>query len=623
MWRFRNLSNHAFKVLAIAGSVFFTGYLLGSSAYIASLEHHIELFADISEVFLSFSIFSIILYTYSKSRDNHSLFLGATFLVIGLLNLFHTLSYPFMPDFITSNSFQKSTILWSISRIVSASLFLASVYIYKDSLPGLINRPVMFTAAFLLSLILLVYVLFYPQPAMYNPDNTPSTARMSLLVITVTTTLYAIYLYAKREAEEKYMIFLIYGFTLLTIGDLVYFYYRISEHLLTSTAFFFMYVALYKSSVELPYERLAVAEEKLRHSAEEKYRNIVDNASDAIITIDLEYRITSWNKAAGRIFGWYAQEVMGKKLPELIVPQALSAEREHIMHEVTSRRTLAGIEITCMRKDGTVIDASLTLSPLRDTDKNISGSSIIFRDVTERKRADEKLRQTLLRLERSNRELEQLAHAAAHELQEPLRMVASYTQLLERRYKNKLDKDADEFIAYAVDGAVRMQKLINDLLAYQQIGMHDKPFELVDCEAVFNKAVANLKAAIEESKALVTHGALPAVMADAQYMVQLFQHLIENAIKFRSKENPRIYIWATQKENEWVFSISDNGIGIAPEYFERIFMIFQRLHDKREYPGTGIGLAICKKIVERHGGRIWVESKAGEGSTFYFTIPAR
>ncbi len=623
MWRFRNLSNHAFKVLAIAGSVFFTGYLLGSSAYIASLEHHIELFADISEVFLSFSIFSIILYTYSKSRDNHSLFLGATFLVIGLLNLFHTLSYPFMPDFITSNSFQKSTILWSISRIVSALLFLASVYIYKDSLPGLINRPVMFTAAFLLSLILLVYVLFYPQPAMYNPDNTPSTARMSLLVITVTTTLYAIYLYAKREAEEKYMIFLIYGFTLLTIGDLVYFYYRISEHLLTSTAFFFMYVALYKSSVELPYERLAVAEEKLRRSAEEKYRNIVDNASDAIITIDLEYRITSWNKAAGRIFGWYAQEVMGKKLPELIVPQALSAEREHIMHEVTSRRTLAGIEITCMRKDGTVIDASLTLSPLRDTDKNISGSSIIFRDVTERKRADEKLRQTLLRLERSNRELEQLAHAAAHELQEPLRMVASYTQLLERRYKNKLDKDADEFIAYAVDGAVRMQKLINDLLAYQQIGMHDKPFELVDCEAVFNKAVANLKAAIEESKALVTHGALPAVMADAQYMVQLFQHLIENAIKFRSKENPRIYIWATQKENEWVFSISDNGIGIAPEYFERIFMIFQRLHDKREYPGTGIGLAICKKIVERHGGRIWVESKAGEGSTFYFTIPAR
>ena len=187
--------------------------------------------------------------------------------------------------------------------------------------------------------------------------------------------------------------------------------------------------------------------------------------------------------------------------------------------------------------------------------------------------------------------------------------------------KGRLDANADEFIAYAVDGANRMQRLINDLLAYSRVGTRGKEFEPTDCTAVFDQALANLKVAIEESGAVVTRDPLPTVMADKLQIGQLFQNLIGNAIKYHGDEPPRVHVSAEQKGNEWVFSVRDNGIGIDPQYAERIFVIFQRLHTREEYPGTGIGLAICKKIVERHGGRIWVESQLGSGATFYFTIP--
>ena len=200
-------------------------------------------------------------------------------------------------------------------------------------------------------------------------------------------------------------------------------------------------------------------------------------------------------------------------------------------------------------------------------------------------------------------------------------MVASFTQLLANRYQGKLDADADEFIAYVVDGALRMQVLLNDLLAYSRVGTRGKPFKWTFCEAVFDQAVANMKVAIEHGGAIVSHDPLPTVMAEEGQLVQLFQNLIGNAIKFRRTEPPHIHISAEQRANEWVFSVQDNGIGIDPQYTERIFVIFQRLHTREEYDGTGMGLAICKKIVERHGGHIWVESQPGEGSTFYFTIP--
>ncbi len=226
-------------------------------------------------------------------------------------------------------------------------------------------------------------------------------------------------------------------------------------------------------------------------------------------------------------------------------------------------------------------------------------------------------------LARSNADLEQFAYVASHDLQEPLRMVSSYTQLLARRYKGKFDPDADEIIAYAVDGASRMQALINDLLSYSRVGTKGKDPKPTDVQSVFDQALANLQAAIQESGAVVTHNPLPTVMADGSQFVQLLQNLIGNAIKFRGQAPPRVHVSATRKGNEWTFSVHDNGIGIDPKYFDRLFVVFRRLHNRAEYPGTGIGLAVCKRIVERHGGRIWVESEPSKGSTFYFTIPER
>jgi signal transduction histidine kinase len=225
-------------------------------------------------------------------------------------------------------------------------------------------------------------------------------------------------------------------------------------------------------------------------------------------------------------------------------------------------------------------------------------------------------------LARSNAELEQFAYIASHDLQEPLRMVSSYTSLLARRYQGKLDQDADEFIAFAVDGATRMQRLIDDLLAYSRVGTRGNPFTDIDCNAVLKDVLDNLQLAIEENHATVTIGKLPVLPADASQLAQLFQNLIANAIKFHGEAPPSIHVDAQRQGDDWHFTVSDNGIGIAPEHFEHIFVIFQRLHGRADYPGTGIGLAVCQRIVERHGGQIWVESVPGQGATFHFTLPA-
>jgi len=259
---------------------------------------------------------------------------------------------------------------------------------------------------------------------------------------------------------------------------------------------------------------------------------------------------------------------------------------------------------------------------------------LLFRDLTqqnerleaeivERKRVEADLSLRSQELARSNADLEQFAYVASHDLQEPLRMVASYLQLLEKRYWDKLDADANDFIGFAVDGARRMQMLISDLLAYSRIGTRNQPFQPINCEQVLEKAMINLHIAIQESGAHITHSPLPSVWGDATQLTQLFQNLIGNAIKFRSDRPPEICICAEPDEDCWRFSIQDNGLGIEPQYFTRIFMIFQRLHSRGAYPGTGIGLAICKKIVERHGGAIRLESEPGQGTTFYFMIPKK
>jgi light-regulated signal transduction histidine kinase (bacteriophytochrome) len=247
------------------------------------------------------------------------------------------------------------------------------------------------------------------------------------------------------------------------------------------------------------------------------------------------------------------------------------------------------------------------------TDALKAANTHLSLELEERRRAERELA-------RSNAELEQFAYVASHDLQEPLRMVASFTQLLAKRYRGKLDADADEFIGFAVDGSTRMQRLLNDLLAYSRVGTRSKPFVMVECDSVLRNALSNLKPAIEESGAVITCEPLPIVRGDEVQLIQLFQNLIGNAVKFQGQEPLQVHISAKLQDGDWVFAVRDNGIGIALEQQERIFLIFQRLHHRSEYPGTGIGLALCKRIVERHSGRIWIESEIGKGATFYFTI---
>jgi two-component system sensor histidine kinase/response regulator len=265
------------------------------------------------------------------------------------------------------------------------------------------------------------------------------------------------------------------------------------------------------------------------------------------------------------------------------------------------------------------INTHLTLQAMRR--QLVEQNLLLQQEIAVRKKAEAVLSLRSQELVRSNAQLEQMAYVASHDLQEPLRMVTSYLQLLERRYVGRLDAEAHEFIGFAVDGAKRMQALIDDLLTYSRLGTKAKPLQPTDCDALVETALRSLHLAISESGAQIRCDALPVVMGDAAQLTQLFQNLIANAIKFRGGQAPQIAVRAEPEDGCWRFEVRDNGIGIAPEYFDRIFVMFQRLHSRSAYPGTGIGLAICKNIVERHGGRIWVESAPEQGAVFKFTLP--
>ncbi len=364
------------------------------------------------------------------------------------------------------------------------------------------------------------------------------------------------------------------------------------------------------------------AEEAVVHE-QNLLRSLMNNIPDSIYFKDTESRFIRVNKG---LADWHGvsdpAEVVGKTDFDFFTEQHARKSYADEQRILETGQPLVGIEEKETWADGRVTWVSTTKMPLRDEDGRIIGTFGISRDITERNLVKQKLEQTVLELKRSNDDLQQFASVASHDLQEPLRMITSYLQLLDKRYKGKLDADADEFISFAVDGAKRMQGLISDLLAYSRVGTRGKPFESCDCESIITKAIRDLDRIIEENNAVVTHDPLPTIMADTTQLEQVFRNLISNAIKYRSKDQaPNIHISAEQKDNEWLFSVRDNGIGIEPEFSGRIFAIFQQLHGRDEYEGSGIGLAICKRVVERHGGRIWVESEPGEGSTFFFTFP--
>src|SRR5919199_2498732 len=394
--------------------------------------------------------------------------------------------------------------------------------------------------------------------------------------------------------------------------------------------------------------------ERRQAQAQIKFQaDILSQVSNAVIALDIQKRVTFWNQAAEKLYGCKAEEIMGFFLSQVYQYSWYNpAEQQKADHALATTGTWHGENIH-VRRDGSQIHVDSAVSVLRDANGNSTGLLAVIPDISDHKRAEEAILQLNQELEsrveqrtaelaqaneqlqqtneqlailnqefqRSNQELEQFAYVASHDLQEPLRAITGYTQLLVNEYGEHFDETAQEYAEFVIDGAKRMQQLIQDLLAYSRVGTRGKEFAPTNCNVVLQQALQNLQVAIADNQATITADPLPTVNADHNQLIQLLQNLIGNAIKFYRNEPPQVHITAEQQDNHWLFQVRDNGIGIKPQYLERIFEVFKRLHTRREYPGTGIGLAICKKIVTRHGGSIWAESEPGVGTTFYFTIP--
>ncbi len=360
------------------------------------------------------------------------------------------------------------------------------------------------------------------------------------------------------------------------------------------------------------------AEEELK-LANMYNRSLIEASLDPLVTIGPDGKINDVNYSTELITGYSRDELIGTDFSDYFTEPDKARE---VYQQVFQDEKVFNYALEIKHKKGYVTPVLYNASVYRDESGDVIGVFAAARDITERKQAEEKLKEIIEELERSNDELQQFAYITSHDLQEPLRTIASYTQLIERRYRNQLDADADDFIDFIVEAAVRMKDMIQGLLYYSRVGTKGGELRPTNTEELLKIVLSNLNAAIEENNVTITHDNLPVVVADEGQLVQLFQNLISNAIKFkRNDEYPRIHISAHEDGNEYVFSVADNGIGIEPQYFNRIFEVFKRLHTRVEYRGTGIGLSISKRIIERHGGRMWVESEFGSGSTFYFAIP--
>ncbi len=363
---------------------------------------------------------------------------------------------------------------------------------------------------------------------------------------------------------------------------------------------------------------LEMQNEELRHSRaeleelNEKYYDLYNFAPVSYFTLDATSAITELNTAGAELLGFDKKHLVKTLFRWYIAPKYSQTFLDYCKQAIETREKQV-FDLGLIKKNGIIFYAHIEMLPQFNHETTFK---MVVVDITERKKLEEELK-------RSNNELQQFAYVASHDLQEPLRTISSFTQLLERRYKEKLDPDADEFIEYVVEAAQRMQQMILDLLEYSRIMTTGGKFIKIDPNEALNTALFYLKGLIEDCNVKITHDELPIIIADQGQLTKVFQNLISNSIKFsKPDEPPKIHISAELSENrEYIFSVRDNGIGMDPQYAERIFTIFQRLHTLDEYQGTGIGLAVVKRIIERHGGKIWVESELGVGSTFYFTIP--
>lgn len=363
-----------------------------------------------------------------------------------------------------------------------------------------------------------------------------------------------------------------------------------------------------------------ISDRKKNEEIKSQLASIVLNSGDAIYAMSIDGQILSWNPGAEKLYGYSEKDAIGRNI-SIVVPDFKIAELNHLLGKVSKGERIESFETKRQRKDRSFLDVSLTVSPIREESGLITRVSAISRDITFKKQVEEELRRYAEELALSNEELYVFSYAASHDLQEPLRSIQNFLETLTRKYKKRLGPEMEEQLNSADDGVTRMYRLITDFLMYSRVGTERAPKEVMDCNLALKDALANLDMAVRESKANIKQFTLPKINGNFVQVTQVFQNLVANSIKYQGESKPSIEISAEKKDNMWLFAVKDNGIGIEQWFSERIFIVFQKLHDHRKYPGSGIGLALCKRVIEKHGGKIWFESEVGKGTTFYFTLP--
>jgi PAS domain S-box-containing protein len=589
--------------------------------------------AELFSIVVAFAIFVIAWNTRHIQNNRYFLFLGIAYLFVGFLDLAHTRTYKGMMVFQASQDANTPTQLWIIARYIeSISLLIAPVFFKRKIMPALVFIIYILITGFLLWS---VFAEVFPVCFVEGKGLTPFK-KISEYIICVIL-LGAFYmLYANRARFSQAIFKLLATSIILTIcSELAFTFYigvydlsNIIGHFFKFVAFYLIYKALVETGLREPYEFLF---RELKES-EKKYQALFNNMLNGFAyhrvllnddNLPVDHVFLEVNEAFEKLIGLSRGEIIGKKVTEVfrgIQNSSFDFIGEFGKVALTGETLYTEQYFALMER----WYSFSVFSPERGF------FAVVFEDITDRKRAEgdreeylKKVDSLMAELERSNQDLQQFANTVSHDLQEPLRTVSSFVQLLSRRYEGKLDERADSYIRYALDGTKQMRILLNDLLAFARLGggqLHIQPLEL---RAVLNKALMNLGKSIESKQAAITCNDLPLIAGDETQMIQLFQNLIANAIKFNVQDNPKVEITGELRAEECVICVKDNGIGINPKDVDRIFLIFQRLHPREEYNGSGIGLAFCKKIVERHGGRIWVKSEPGAGSAFYFSLPVR
>ncbi len=589
---------------------------------------------EVAGLAVAFSIFLIVWNTRDVVPDAFFLLLGVSFLYVGAIDLLHTLAYSGMGIF-PGETADLATQLWLAARYFQAgALLAASLLIGRATLAGDRRRDTaLFVAACTVATALLLGAIaagVFP-PAFVPGSGLTAFKVASEYVISMVMLGAVALIVLKRERFDPLVFrYLVAALALLIAGELAFTSYasvygpaNLLGHLFRLVSVYCFYRAIVvvglRNPADLLFRELTAREEAL-HRSEQRYRSLVEFSPDAIF-VNRDDRVDYVNPAALQLFGAASPEAMvGRRVYDLFTP----AYREFVAGRIRELRAGAPVPLVheqIVRLDGSVRDVETAAFPFEDG----TGPAIevVLRDVTDRKEAERRMQEYAARLQRSNEDLQQFAYVASHDLQEPLRSIVGFSQLLARRYRGRLDADADEFIAFIVEGGNRMQTLIRDLLRVARVETQAKEPVPTDAGAVVAGALALLDPSLKETGATVTVGDLPAVMADPAQLEQVFVNLIGNAVKYRREDvPPAIAVSARPLDGLVEFSVADNGIGIEAAHFDRIFEMFQRLHTHDQYEGTGIGLAVVKRIVDRHGGRVRVESVPNEGSTFFFTLPA-